>query len=189
MIRSRLCVAVAIAAIVSVGSCGDSSEDSVGTEPAPSEKRASSEPTTATEAPVTPRKDSCKLRGSKATAVLKDDVDEVVLTFKGEPVRSSGTTGFYAMVYDAHGEIGGQVGAKFLDGKPIAYFTALDSSGSQMNLPGEPSVKGSTVRLTFPKAITELGDFDIAKWNAAFTVEGADVGMCPGDFKTQPFAQ
>lgn len=188
-VSKRIGTALATLALCIVGACG-SSED-VGATP----QTLKAESTTPTDAPTQdatpteaagPRKASCKLKGSNASATLEDNADNVVLTFSGEPVASTDTTGYYADVYDADGN-GGQIGAKFLDGDPIAYFTAVESDMSQTNTSGSPRVDGDKITMTFPKSDGGLGDLQIAKWNAAFSLAGTDVGLCPGNYESQPF--
>lgn len=185
----RIGTALATLALCVLGACG--SPDDVGATP----QTLEAEPTTATTTPTQdakptedagPRKASCNLKGSNAKATLEDNADSVVLTFTGEPIASTDTTGFYADVYDANGN-GGQIGAKFLDGDPIAYFIAVESDMSQTNVSGSPQVNGDEITMTFPKSDGGLGDLQIAKWNAAFSLAGTDVGLCPGDYESQPF--
>ncbi|MEH3068857.1 MAG: hypothetical protein PGN15_12760 [Aeromicrobium erythreum] len=172
--------------MVVLGACGSSSDDD--TTSSESTTQSSEAPPT-TEVPTfEPREDSCKVKGSNATATLTDNADNVVLTFKGESIRPTDTTGFYATVFDAAGENGGQIGAQYMDGDLISYFIAVETDGPQANLQGEPEIRGKTITMTFPKDSGGLGDIEIANWSAAFTVAGEDVGMCPEGYGTQPYA-
>jgi len=186
--------AVAVTAILAVAGCGSSGSEGEASKPA-KEATTNSPETQPTKAAPTkepakfkPRKDSCKVKGSNATATLRDNADSVVLTFEGEKIAGTDTTGFYANVYDAEGN-GGQIGSQYLDGDLIAYFTAVESDSGQTNMTGEPEVSGSRIIMTFPKSKGGLGEMKIAKWSAAFTLAGNDVGMCPGDYGSQPFAK
>jgi hypothetical protein len=165
-------------------------------EPAPvQEAPAASDPTSGTaepveEAPSEPVKSieaSCDLSGSKpAHVTLLDDGASLTATFTGQPVAPTGPTGFYISVYDATGT-GGQMGAKFMDGEPIDYFINVEDEGPQTTVTGEPDVAGSTIKLTFPKELGGLDGIGIAKWNATYTLDGEDVGMCPPGYETLPF--
>lgn len=116
---------------------------------------------------------ACDLAGSHpAHVTIVDDGDSVTVTWAGQRVASTDTTGFYASVFDANGN-GGQMGVKYLDGDQIAYFSDADGTG---NLSGEAVVNGTEVTATFPQP-----GFKIAKWNAAYTLAGSDVGKCPSD--------
>lgn len=180
---------VAVLAAFTLAGCGSS--DSEGSASAPTSAKtttATPEPAPTTEpAEFKPRKDSCKVKGSQAKATLEDYGDSVVLTFEGEKIASTDTTGFYANVYDTDGN-GGQIGSQYLDGDLIAYFTAVETDGGQTNMTGKPEVSGNRIIMTFPKSKGGLGDLEIAKWSAAFTLAGKDVGMCPDDYGSQPFA-
>lgn len=189
----RVCTALAALAFVTVAGCGTSNDagqtdGGLKAESTPPTPDATPKAATTTQPKeVKPRKASCNVEGSQARATLEDNVDNVVLTFDGEKIAATDTTGFYATVYDEAGEHGGQIGAQYLDGKLIAYFTAVETDGGQTNMTGRPEVSGSRIIMTFPKSMGGLGDFAIAKWSAAYTMAGKDIGMCPGDYDTQPF--
>jgi hypothetical protein len=188
----KIATALTMVALVAMGGCGAS--DSKGSTPEATAAATTTAPEPApttepapTEKPVKEaRKASCQLKGSKAKATLEDNADSVVLTFTGEPIASTDTTGFYASIYDADGN-GGQIGAKYLDGDPVAYFTAVEGDSAQTNVAGSPEVDGDEIVMTFPKSDGGLGDLEIVSWNASFTLAGQDVGMCPGNYESQPF--
>lgn len=145
---------------------------------------SASAPSAGESPPIEPVTASCQLKGADATVTLTENADDLVVTFAGEPIVSSGTTGFSVMVYDEAGE-GGQLGAQYDGGNLITYFMAVEPS--QTNLSGEPDVRSDVLTMTFPKDQGGLDDLDIAKWGAAYTLSGVDVGLCPGDYLTQPF--
>ena len=76
---------------------------------------------------------------------------------------------------------------EYLDGEQYSYFVFDDGDVVQENLPGEARVDGDTVTATFPKSAGALNDVEIAKWNAAFTLAGKDVGNCPKGMGVLPF--
>lgn len=132
---------------------------------------------------------SCTLKGShQADVTLTDTGDELVAEFVGQPVAAIDTTGYFVTVYDEAGETGGQLGMTYLDGEPMAYFVFDSGEASQENLSGAAAVDGDTVTGTFPKSAAPLGDFEVAMWNAAFTLAGKDVGNCPKDMGYLPFS-
>jgi len=155
-----------------------------------SESDAPDSPVETTEPPpAAARTASCNLVGSHPGHVtVEDDGDNLTATFTGTPIAPTDTTGLYVSVYDSSGNNGGQMGAKFLDGEQIAYFVFDSGAANQVNLDGEADVSGSTVVLTFPKDAGMLDGLDLAKWNAAYTLAGNDVGNCPsGGAATLPF--
>jgi len=124
-----------------------------------------------------PDASACVLTGSKpARVVLVDVGDALVATFEGQGVAPTDTTGYYVSVYNADGK-GGQMGAKYQDGELIAYFVDVPV-GSNEYVDGDPKVSGNSVTLTFPKDTGGLAGLEVAKWNAAYTLAGQDVGSC-----------
>lgn len=189
----KIATALTMTALLAIGGCGSSEGDGSAPEATTAATTATPETEATTEAPPTktpaaePRTASCELEGSNAKATMEDNADNVVVTFEGEPIAATDTTGYYVTVFDEAGENGGQIGAQYLDGDLIAYFTAVETDGGQTNLTGKPDVSGDTIVMTFPKSKGGLGDIDIAKWSAAFTLAGTDEGLCPADYSTQPF--
>jgi hypothetical protein len=120
----------------------------------------------------------CTLTGSRPGQVeVTDDGAYLTATWTGLPVAPTDTTGYYVTVSDAAGD-SAQLGVKFLDGEQIGFFIA-DLGGSQENIDDEPAVDGDTVAAVFPKDVGFLAGTDIARWSAAYTVAGNDVGNCP----------
>ncbi|RNL64287.1 hypothetical protein EFK50_07095 [Nocardioides marmoriginsengisoli] len=90
--------------------------------------------------------------------------------------------------YDAAGEQGGQIGAKFQDGKQIAFFVFDFGAGAQTNLPGAPEVSGKAVQMSIDDGdLGPLEGVQVGSWSAAYTVDGQDVGVCPGGIDSLPF--
>jgi hypothetical protein len=142
----------------------------------------------ASESAATTLRASCDLKGKHpAHVTLTDDGDSLIATFEGQPVADTDTTGYFVTVFDEAGETGAQLGMHYLDGELIDY-SIFDIGGAfQENLEGNPQVDGDTVTGTFPKSVKPLGDFDVAKWNAAFTLAGRDMGNCPKGMGYLPF--
>lgn len=132
---------------------------------------------------------TCTLKGKRMADVsLKYTSEGFDLTFTGQPVPPSGTALYSATVFDRTGEHGVQLGIKYLDGEQIGYFVFSFDTSEQTNLDGAASVSGSTVSASFPAS--DLGPFretEPASWSAAFSVEGRDVGECPGGIDSLPF--
>jgi predicted small lipoprotein YifL len=182
--------AAAALTVLALAGCGTSGSDDSAAEPTKAVTTTQTpEPVPTTEGQeFKPRKASCKVKSSNATATLEDNERAVVLTFDNATIAATDTTGFYATVYDKAGENGGQIGAKYLDGDLIAYFTAVETEGGQTNMTGKPELSGKRIIMTFPKSKGGLGDIRIAKWSATFTLAGNDVFMCPStDFGAQRF--
>ena len=154
-----------------------------------SHSSSSAEAAQETEQPsAEPQEASCDLKGSHpAHVTLTDDGENLVATFTGQPVADTNTTGYYITVYDKTSNNGGQLGVTYLDGEQISYFVFDEGEAVQENLPGEATVDGDTVTAKFPKSAGALADVEIAKWNAAFTLAGNDVGNCPKGNFLQPF--
>lgn len=125
----------------------------------------------------------CTLEGSEVAEVTLRATDEFVeLTFEGQPVAQTGTTGFYASVFDKSGNVGGQLGMTFLDGAQSGYFFFDSPSAKQTNISGEPNVEGTRIVGTFPlEDLGDLADKGIASWTASHTRDGNDVGNCPAE--------
>jgi hypothetical protein len=174
---------VALAVTLAYGGCGGSDTNGA-TTPQPSRKKASPTPASITAA--------CDLVGDETAHVtLEETGSEFVLTFQGASISGSGTTGYFATVFDEPGANGSQLGITFRNGAPESYFVFDIGSANQTNLEGEAEVQGDKVTGTFPKASANLGDFDIAQWNAALTRNGNDIAGCPdlkGDDFLQPFS-
>lgn len=177
MIRARR-VAAAATMLMLVGACSDGSTPSA--EPT-ARSSTSVGPTAVATAPSLD--ESCKLTGEQpGTATLTSDDSNLYVAFDGLPPSPTGTTGYFVSVYDSDGN-GGQLGVRYLDGEQMAFFIAIDMR--QTNLPGTASVSGNRVEMAYPKSQGGLGDLEIAKWNASWSLSGTDVGMCPPDYGTQ----
>lgn len=166
-----------------VGGCGGSDSKKATTPPASHKKRASPSPESVTAA--------CDLIGKEAPHVtLEETGTAFVLTFTGAPISEVGTTGYFATLFDEPGDNGAQLGITFRDGEPESYFVFDSGAAHQTNLEGEAEVQGDKLVGTFPKTSENLGDFDVAQWNAALTRSGNDIAGCPdlnGDEFLQPF--
>lgn len=176
-------------ALLTLTACGGASDDKpdAATDKAESRPSASTsdEPT---ETAAAPRRASCNLKGKRAKVTLEDAGDALTVTFTGQPITKSGTALYVATVWDEAGEVGRQLGAKYLDGKQIAYFVFDFDTSEQTNLDGSPEVSGKTIDGTFPaSALGDLDPGDVASWSAAFNVNGDDVGTCPGGYESLPF--
>jgi hypothetical protein len=94
-------------------------------------------------------------------------------------------------VFDEPGNNEAQLGtlSGMVNRRPTSSSTT--EPAHQTNLDGEPDVQGDEVVIgTFPKASENLGDFDVAQWNAALTRNGNDIAARPdlnGDEIRQPF--
>lgn len=136
------------------------------------------------------REASCDLTGSHTAKVtMVEEADSFKVTWDGQPVASTDTTGYFVTVFDEPGENGAQLGVNFLDGEPLAYFVSIEDDDPMVtNIDGVAQVDGDKVSAVFPKSAGSLGDIDVAQWNAAFTLAGNDKGQCPkGDEFLQPF--
>lgn len=147
-----------------------------------------SEPTPSSEAPASD-KATCELKGkSGGTATLEQTADGLTMTFKGVPVTSSGTALYSVSPYDAAGERGGQFGVKFHNGKQIAFFVFDFGSAEQTNLDSNADVSGDTVTASASDAdLGPLSGVEVGSWSAAYTVNGNEVGVCPGGIDPLPF--
>jgi hypothetical protein len=167
-----------------VGGCGESDT-----------KKAIAPPASSNSGTSTPSAPSvtaaCDLVGTETAHVtLAETGEKLVLTFMGASISKVGTTGYFATVFDEPGDNGAQLGITFRDGAPESYFVFDSGAAHQTNLEGEAEVQGDMVVGTFPKASENLGDFDVAQWNAALTRNGNDIAGCPdlnGDEFLQPF--
>lgn len=139
--------------------------------------------------PTGAMKATCTLRGQRKANVTLLYTDEGFdLTFTGQPVPPRGTALYSATVFDKSGEYGAQLGVKYLDGEQIAYFIFSEDLVKQTNLNGEATVDGDTVSGSFPSDhLGALADAGPASWSAAINVEGNDVGLCPGGYKSLSF--
>lgn len=147
--------------------------------PEPTLKHKSSMPP-ADEEPE-PNAGACNPTGSEnARLVLEDVGDALMVMWEGQPIAPTGTTGYYVTIYDADGN-GGQLGVKYLDGKQIAYFVA-DLGAGQVNLdgPADRDRNRNSITVRFPKDVGFPWGVDVVKWSAAYTLNGSDVGRCPG---------
>lgn len=178
MIRTRRMAAVATVLML-VAACSEGPRPSV--EPT-AKSSALVDPTPV--ATTTSLDESCKLTGERpGTATLTSDDSNLYVAFEGLPPSPTDTTGYFVSVYDTDGN-GGQLGVRYLDGEQMAFFIAIDMR--QTNLRSTASVSGNRVEMAYPKSQGGLGDLEIAKWNASWSLAGTDVGMCPPDYRTQP---
>jgi hypothetical protein len=154
-----------------------------------SDEKAVREAATKNHHPESTATATCTLEGKRAADVSLEYTSEGFdLTFAGQPVPSNGTALYSATVFDDTGEHGVQLGVKYLDGEQIAYFVFSFDTYEQTNLNGAASVNGNTVSASFPAAdLGPLRKADPASWSAAFSVEGNDVGECPGGIDSLPF--
>jgi hypothetical protein len=130
----------------------------------------------------------CKLKGSGGTATLEQTADGLVMTFKGLPVPASGTVLYSVTAYDIAGENGGQLGVKYQDGEQVGYFVFDFGDAEQTNLDGSPEVSGDTLSTSVADAdLGPLSGVAVASWSAAYSVNGKDVGTCPGGIDSLPF--
>lgn len=132
---------------------------------------------------------TCTLEGKRAADVSLEHTSEGFdLTFIGQPIPPSGTALYSATVFDETGEHGAQLGMKYLDGEQIAYFIFSFDTYEQINLNGSALVSDNTVSGSFPTGdLGPLREAGPASWSAAFSVEGTDVGECPGGTNSLPF--
>ena len=133
---------------------------------------------------------TCRLKGKrKADVTLEYTAEGFDLAFKGQPVPSSGSALYSAIVFDKTGEYGVQLGMKYLNGEQIGYFIFSFDTNEQTNLGGTATVDGDVVSGRFPT--DELGQLaeagGPASWSAAFNLQGNDVGECPGGIDSLPF--
>lgn len=182
---TRRLASLAAAVLLALTACGtsdDEPEAGVDDKDAPSSSPSE-------QSPAESRVATCTLKGSESAEVtLEDNGDAFVMKFDGRPIPASGTALYSATLWDAAGENGVQVGAKYLDGRLIGYFAFDMDETYQTNLDGEPTVTGKTLAGVYP--VDSLGDLDpaeVVRWSAAFSVDGEDVGMCPGGHESQPF--
>lgn len=184
MIRRLL--PLAAIALVAFTSCGETGEKQP--EAARSKVVTSSSAPTEESDPE-PSAATCTLKGTKTGKVtLEDTGDALVMTFDGQAITKAGTVLYSVMAWDEAGEVGKQLGVKYLDGEQIGYFVYDSGDSNQTNLDGSAEVAGNTVRGTFPAdSLDNLKPSEVASWSASFNVNGDDVAMCPGDFGLLPF--
>lgn len=90
---------------------------------------------------------------------------------------STGTALLALTAWSEAGDVGRQLGLKWIDGQ--ASLFSFDLVGAkQENLTAAPMVAGSTVTVSFPTdAVAPLGSF--WKWSATTSVNGQDQDTCP----------
>lgn len=190
--NKRTIVAASLVFLVTAGlsSCGGPETDSADPTAESAGTLDESESASPTDNPEPEaREANCTLKGkNNAKVTLVDTGDAVVLTFKGQRVPASGTVGYYADMWDETGEVGGQVGMQYQNGELLSFFYFDSVAARQTNLEGEPTPSGSTITGVFPdEALGDLADTGAARWSAALSLNGKDVGFCPGGYRTQPF--
>lgn len=179
-----------VAAFFALTACGGSTDDGTGNSASDTTPSQSSHPTASESDKLTAVKQAtCKLKGPEtADVTLQETGDGLVATFEGQPVRPSGSTFYSVTAFDQAGEEGVQLGMKFLDAELIGYFVFDIGLTQQANLDGSPDLTGKTVRGFFPiEELGTLGKVGAASWSASFSLDGTDVGLCPGDYESQPF--
>lgn len=180
-------VAAVLIIIIAAGAGGGSDDDS---EPAASQTTAAEQSHPA-EVPsdAAPLTAMCKLKGSPGgTATLEQTDDGLVMTFAGLSVSPSGTVLYSVTAFDDAGENGGQLGVKYQDSEQVGYFVFDFGTAEQTNLEGSPQVSGDTVTASVADAdLGPLSEVEVASWSAAYSVNGKDVGTCPGGIESLPF--
>jgi hypothetical protein len=186
---TRRLTPLAAVALLMLTACGGTTDDEpdAANEDTTAPSSTPAEPTRES-TPETPRA-TCTLKGKQSAKVtLEDTGDDLVATFDGQPVTDRGTVLYSVTAWDEAGEVGVQLGMKYLDGEQIGYFVFDYVTSEQTNLDGSPEVNGKAVRGTFPDdALGDLADAGAASWSAAFNVNGNDVGTCPGGIDSLPF--
>ncbi len=174
------CAVVLLLAACS-GSTGEEEEQTVVEQPPTTESEAAN-------AMPTTGKATCTLKGRPVEVTMESNPGGLMLSFVGQPVPAQGEILYSALVYDEGGETGGQLGMKFLDGEQIGYYVFGSEAAEQANLDGEVDVSGNRVTGSFPvDDLGPLGQTGVGMWSASLSINGEDVGMCPGGYGTQPF--
>lgn len=172
---SRLRVAVAVAALLTLSACGSEAESGADPTADKPTKTAEAEPTT-----DAPKVATCKL--GKGDVKLEQVDDALYVTFNGHPVPETGTVLYSSTVYDDAGEHGAQLGMKYQDGDLTGYFAFDYDTSQQTNLDGEPDHGPAQITGKFPlDELGEVGEIGVASWSATLSVDGNDVARCPAD--------
>jgi hypothetical protein len=116
---------------------------------------------------------------------------QATYTLTAPPNTSTGTFLLSLTAWSTDGEVGRQLGVKWIDGTPGAFAFDLVEAQNE-DLSATPAVEGSQVRVTFPAdTVSPLGG--TWKWTAVTSVDGLDADTCPepgDDFlnpQRQPF--
>ena len=101
----------------------------------------------------------------------------VTFHLTGPPVSSTGTVLLSITAWSGDGDIGRQLGMKWVNLDFSAFVFDL-TEARQENVPTQPVIDGNTVTVTFPPAATdELGT--PWQWTATTNTNGTDVDECP----------
>lgn len=193
LLRSLSRMTVVCALAVAVGAC----DLPGGRDATPKTGRPHVEPTTTSTATSLPptaavgpqRRATCELTGTHpAKVTVSQSADGLSIEFAGQPVPASGTAIYSIVAFDQLGEKGGQIGVEFRDGKQTSVFVADADTAEQTHIDSDANASADRVSMSIANAnLGPLTDVPIARWSAALTLDGDDVGNCPDSMDYLPF--